>query len=313
MHQGLHDARAVVDPGQQHRLVAEGNPGIGEQAQRFAGGTSDFPGVVEVGVEPQGLVLFQHRHQFRRDAVRQHHRHAAADAHDLDVGDAAQFAENPVEFLIREHQRVTAGKENVANHRRLADVVDAGQQFIFIGNRIDVADLAFAGTVAAVHGADVTDLQQHPVGVAMGHSRHRAVPVLGQGIGQVAGVEFQLPGGGEGLAKDGIVAKALGIDQGEVIGGDRQRKAAQGLFEAGLFLGIEMDAEKLFDAVDIPDGMFQLPAPVLPAGKSDAGGVDGFCELLLAGGKNRQNDLLGLGWGSVHGQIPSDSGCFRNS
>lgn len=257
-------------------------------------------------------MLFQHRHQLGRDAVRQNNRHAAADAHHLNMGDAAQFGQNPVELLIGEHERIAAGKENIADHRRFADVVDAGEQFIFIGNRIDVADLALAGTVTAVHGADVADLQQHPVGVAMGHSRHRAIPVFGQGVGQVTGVELQLAGGGKGLTEDGVVAKAFVVDQGEIIGGNRQRKATQGLFETGFFLRFEMDAEQFFDAADIADGMFQLPAPVLPAGKGDAAGVDSFGKLLLAGGKNRQNDLLCLGRGSVHGQIPSDSGWFRN-
>ena len=71
-----------------------------------------------------GWYLPQHAAQLRRDPLRQHGRHLGADADELDVRDRPQLAQDPVEPLVAQGQRIAAGEQHVADRRRAADVVE---------------------------------------------------------------------------------------------------------------------------------------------------------------------------------------------
>jgi len=211
-------------------------------------------------------MFFEHLDQFVGDPVGQHHRHPRADADHLDMLDLAQLGENPVQIGIIEHQRVAAGEEHVAHLRRVADIVEPGPDLVAIRNRIDIADLALAGTVPAIHGADITDMKQHPVRVAMGYAGGRAVVVFRQRVDHVAFIDFQFMRVGKRLAKHRIVLIVAAIDQRQVVGRDRKGKLFQGQLDLAFLLRIEPDIEQGLKGLDPGDGMPELPMPIGPLG-----------------------------------------------
>ena len=99
MNERPHDVDAVVDPGEQYRLIAERDAGAGDPV----GGAGDFGrdlvGMVEMEVHPKRVVLGEHVAQLVVDALRQEDRHARSDADDLDVRDLAQAAQDRLEQL----------------------------------------------------------------------------------------------------------------------------------------------------------------------------------------------------------------------
>ena len=111
------DVDAVVDAGEQDRLVAQRDAGAGQPVAGARDLGRDLVGVVEVEVHPERVVLRQHLAQLVVDALRQEDRHARADADDLDVGDLAQAAQDRLEELGGEGQAVAAGDEHVADLR----------------------------------------------------------------------------------------------------------------------------------------------------------------------------------------------------
>ena len=109
---------AVVDAREQHALVAEREPGVGQLVDRARDLGRDLVRVVEVHVDPERVVLLQHLAQLVVDALRQEDRHARADADDLDVRDRAQAAQDRLEQLRCQRQPVAAGDDDVADRRR---------------------------------------------------------------------------------------------------------------------------------------------------------------------------------------------------
>ena len=219
VHQLLHHLDRVVDAGQQHRLAAERDAGVGQARQGRRDLGRQLVRVVEVDVHPQRMELAQHRHQLRRDALRHEDRHAAADADDLDVLDGAQPAQDVLQHLRREQQRVAAAEQHVADCRRGGDVGDLPIVVAAAELRAGVADDAAARAVAAVAGALGRDQHQHPVGIAMHQARHRAVAVFVQRVGHHAVERDQLLAGGDHLAADRAV-RVVRVDQRREVRGD---------------------------------------------------------------------------------------------
>lgn len=120
----LHGEDAVVDAGQQHALVAQGDTGVGQHGAGLGGLGGDLVGVVEVGVQPHGVILLQHVAQRGSDALGQHDGGAGADADDLHVGDLAQLGDDVLQALVAHQQGVAAGQQHVADLGRIADVLD---------------------------------------------------------------------------------------------------------------------------------------------------------------------------------------------
>src|SRR5512146_967888 len=106
--------------------------------------------MVEVSVHENRVVFLQHVAERIGDPARKHTGKSRADADDLHVRDSAQAGNDPLEFAIAHHQRISAGKENVANLSVAADVVDPHRDGL-LGYRAGSTDHSFASTETAVH------------------------------------------------------------------------------------------------------------------------------------------------------------------
>ena len=109
---------------EQHALVAERNAGVGQAAERVAHFRRQFARMIGVDADEQRMKFFQHRAQFRRDALRQENRDARADAQKFHVRNRAQPAQQIFQLLIAQQQRVAAAQQHVADFRMLRDVFD---------------------------------------------------------------------------------------------------------------------------------------------------------------------------------------------
>ena len=105
-------------------MVAERDAGVGEAAEGVADFGGEFARVVGVDGNEKRVVLFQHRAEFRRDALGQENRDARADADELDVRDGPQAGEDLVEPIIREEQGIAAGKQDVADFRVFFEIFE---------------------------------------------------------------------------------------------------------------------------------------------------------------------------------------------
>ena len=117
-----------------------------------------------------------------------------------------------------------------------------------------------------LHGVDavVHTGEQHGL-VAQ---RHTGVGVLMKGVQQVGGAPAELLGGGDGLPPDGVMW-IVGINEGEVVGGNGHAQGAQTGPDARLLLGRQGDV-----FLQILQGLGpvgHLPAPVVPVGVGHIG------------------------------------------
>ena len=158
------------------------NAGVGHAGAGLAQLGRDLLGMVDVDVDPERMVFPDHLAELVVDALRQEHRHAAADADDLDVRDRAQVAQQLVQHLGRHGQRIAAAQQHVADLRRAGDVVDLRLVFLAAEVGRGVADDAAASAIAAIAGALRRHEHQHPVGIAVHQAWHRRMGILGQRI-----------------------------------------------------------------------------------------------------------------------------------
>src|SRR5665648_908764 len=100
VHELLHDVGAVVDAGQEHRLVAQREAAVGEHVAGLLALGRELLGVVEVRVDVERLVLLEHRHELGGDALREDDGGAGADAHDLDVRDGVHALDDRLELIV---------------------------------------------------------------------------------------------------------------------------------------------------------------------------------------------------------------------
>ena len=124
MDQSRLDLRGVVHAAQEHGLVAQGDPGVGESREGVADFGGEFLRVVRVDGDVKRVVLFQHRAEFRGDPLRKENGDARADAQELDVRDRAEAGEDLVELRVGEEQGIAAGKEDIADFRVLLKVAE---------------------------------------------------------------------------------------------------------------------------------------------------------------------------------------------
>ena len=264
----LHGVDAVVHTGEQHGLVAQRHTGVGQTGAGLGGLPGDLLWMVEVGVEPHGVVLLEHGAQFGGDTLGAHHRRAGAQSDDLHMGYLPQAGDDVLQHLVREHQHVAAGEKDIPDGRGLPDVCDTLVDLLHRDAGVVLAGKAAAGAVAAVHGALVGGQHQHPVRIAVGEAGCRGVGVLMKGVQQVGGAPAELLGGGDGLPPDGVMG-IVGINEGEVVGGNGHAQGAQTGPDARLLLGRQGDV-----FLQILQGLGpvgHLPAPVVPVGVGHIG------------------------------------------
>ena len=140
-----------------------------------------------------------------------------------DLGDPAR----------RQHQGIAAGQDDFPDLGMAADVVE----------RIAIGALRKRGCLAwtyhfaaeaepAIHGANMDQLEQHPVGITMDDAGDRRMGVVTDRIGALAGLFDQFPDVRDELACDRVVG-IFAVDQISDIGRHRDRIARGDAFEIG--------------------------------------------------------------------------------
>jgi len=234
--------------------------------------------MVEVRVHVDRVVLLEHSAELGRDALGHHHGSAGAETDDLHVGDGPQALEDRFQVVVGQHEGIAAADEDIPHLGMGGNVVD-GLLDVLLGHvDIGVAHEAAPRAVAAVHAADVGDQQQHPVRVAVGEARHRAVHILVEGIRQIGGIIVQFRQAGHGLHAHGAVG-ILPIHQRRVVGRDLHGELGEAPLQVLALLLRER--EDLLQGGDVPDGVLELPPVVVPFGfghileEGDAAPVNG--------------------------------------
>jgi hypothetical protein len=260
---------AVVDPFQQHCLRAERQAGVGQPGAGLGGLGRELGRVGEVQAQPRPVAA-HHPGEGAGDPLRQDDGYLRADAEELDVADAAQPAEQPVELLVAQRERVAAGDEHVAD---LGVGLDVAQRPLPLAEAevvvaADLADHAGAGAVAAVGRAEGRGEEQRPVGVAVDEARDRRVAVLGQRVLVLAG-RAQVLGARRHVGPAERLGGVVGAHERGVVGRDPDRQRALVAGDRVALVGRE--AERALQVGQRPQPVAGLPAPVVPFGRGRIG------------------------------------------
>ena len=180
VHQRLHYRGIVVDAFEQHGLRTQRNACVGQARGRFGNLRRQLFGVREMDAHPQGVMFPQHLHQILGDALRKHGRYLAADAQELDVPNRPQAAQQIIELVVADGERIAAREQHVADLAMLFEVIErelpiAHVELIFAAR---IADQPRARAIAAIGRAGSGGEEQHAVGIAMHQARHHRVVVL---------------------------------------------------------------------------------------------------------------------------------------
>lgn len=271
----LHDMGVVVDAPKEDRLVPQGDARLGQAAAGLHGFLGHFLGVVEVGIQVKGMVLFQHVAELLGDALGHGDGGAAADALHLHVGNLPQLRENPVDMVIREGQGVSPGDQDVPDLLVGPDVVQGLLQFRLGYGLVHLPDVAAALAVAAVHGALVGDVNDQAVRVAPRYIVRRGGELLRHGVVLAVGV-VNLVDGGDSLPADGAFG-VVGVHQAQIIGRHGPAEPLAHLLNLKGFFGGQV--QEFREDIHGGNPVGYLPVPVPP--------------LLLGGLKNLHDPLFG--------------------
>ena len=147
----FHHMYAVVDACKQNTLVAEGNACVCKHLTCALALFGDFIGMVEMRVQPNGMVLFEHCAKLRGDPLRHDNRGSAAEADDFNMGHLAQLADDVFKLFVALHECVAAGKKNIANFGMITDIVETFLDLAIGNGGIMLPRKPAAGAVTAVH------------------------------------------------------------------------------------------------------------------------------------------------------------------
>ena len=257
----FHHMYAVVDACEQNTLVAEGNTCVCKHLTCALALFGDFIGMVEMRVQPNGMVLFEHCAKLRGDPLRHDNRGSAAEADDFNMGHLAQLADDVFKLFVALHECVAAGKKNIANFGMIADIVETFLDLAIGNGGIVLPRKPAAGAVTAVHGALVGDKEQNPVRITMSQTGHGGIRILMKGVKLVLGSLIKLCRGRNALTTNGIIG-IVRVDEGEIIGSDRHAERAEAFRNALFFLGSQGDV--FFEIFKSFDAICNLPMPIVP-------------------------------------------------
>ena len=211
-----------------------GMPASTRRAQAARAAAGQFAGMIGMQRDPGGRALDpEGRDHLAADARGIGHRHAGVKADDLDVIDRGEIGHDLGEPPRRQHQGIAAGQDHFPDFRVRADIVER----VAIGGvrqrgRLARPDHFAAETEAAIHRADVNQLEQHPVGIAVHDAGNRRMRVIADRIGALARLAHQFLRARNELPRDRIVG-IIGIDQRGDIGRHRDGVARGDLFQIG--------------------------------------------------------------------------------
>jgi hypothetical protein len=168
-----------------------------------------------------------------RDAVGIGDRNTGVNADDPDVIDGREIPHDPRKPAFRQHQRIAAGQDHLPDVLARADVAERFR----IGLIRDGAVLARAHHLAteaepAINRADMDQLEQHTIGIAMHDACDGRMSAIADRVGALVGLALQLICGRNELPRDRVVGVG-GIDQACDIGRDRDGVAGGDVFQTG--------------------------------------------------------------------------------
>ena len=117
---------AVVDAPEQDGLVAERHAGVGEAGASRHRLRSQFVWVIEMGVDPDRMVLSDHLTKLFGDPEGIGDRNPRAEPDDLDVVDRAQAGDDVFEAGVRQREGISPRDQDVSDLGRRPDVVERG-------------------------------------------------------------------------------------------------------------------------------------------------------------------------------------------
>ena len=80
--------------------------------------------MVEVGVQPDRMILLQHVAEIVCDSLRHNYRSSGADSYDFYVRNLSQFADDVFKSVVLYQESVSAGEQNVSYLRSSSYVID---------------------------------------------------------------------------------------------------------------------------------------------------------------------------------------------
>ena len=256
-----HDVRAVVDAAQQYGLVAEGDTGVSKSCAGLLGVVGDLLGVVEVGVQPDGVILLQHVAQIFRNTHRAYDGSSGADTDDLHVGDLSQLLDDVFEDVIFHQKSVAAGEQNVSYDGSLSDVLDALIDIFQGTGAVRFASQSSSGAVSAVHGALVGDQEQNSVRISVGEAGSRGVFIFVKRVQHVRIASVVLSDNGNSLHSD-RAAGIVRIHQGSIVRGDAHTEVLSDFADVCFFLFGEVNY--FLQVFNRGNSVRYLPMPVVP-------------------------------------------------
>jgi len=126
LYQGFHYRRLIVYSPEEYRLVAQVDSGISQSAAGLLCLFGQLRRMIELGIEPEGVVLFQYRTQFLRDSLRHGAGSPRTDSDNLNVRNFTKTAQNLIYKINGIHQRVAAGYQDVPDFGCTGDVIECG-------------------------------------------------------------------------------------------------------------------------------------------------------------------------------------------
>src|SRR5207237_7098170 len=159
----IHRFEIVYLAYEHHAFIAERDSGIGETFDVFLHFNGQLARMVYVHAHPERMIFRKHRAKLRRDPLWQENRDARADPEKLDVRNRAQAAQNFLELIVAENERVAAAQKHVAHFGVLFEVaerfLEIGVQFLFA----NAADHAAPCAISAIGSAAISHQKQHAV------------------------------------------------------------------------------------------------------------------------------------------------------
>src|SRR5439155_2125680 len=158
---------------EQHALISERDAGIGETFERLLHFNGQLARMIDMHADPKRMIFRKDRAKLRRNSLWQENWDARADAEKLDMRDRAQTAQNFLELIVAENERIAAAQKHVAHFGVLFEVAE---RFLEIGVQFlcpNTADDATARAISTITRTAIGHVTEYPVGLAMHEPWHR--------------------------------------------------------------------------------------------------------------------------------------------
>src|SRR5438105_5308908 len=224
--------------------------------------------MIDMHADPKRMIFGKHRAKLGRDSLWQENRDARADAEKLDMRDRAQAAQNFLELIFAENERIAAAQKHVAHFGVLFEVaerfLEIGVQFLFA----NTADDAAARAISTITRTAIGHEKEYPVGIAMHEPWHRHVRIFTTWIGHVVRRRPRFLDPRNDLTPDRIVRISFARNQIEKMGRDGERELIAGEQDAAAFFLAEI--EMLLELSEGRNSVLKLPLPIVPELRYDS-------------------------------------------